>query len=473
MTPEDLVHAFGAAIDARQGSLLVGAGLSRGAGYPLWADLVAGAAARARVARVQDYPLWAQYIEDAPGGGALLLDEIVERIAAVEPVPLENHRLMVKLPISDFWTTNYDPTIETADPRLDLIEQDTALALRRTGDRRLYKMHGSIPYGATAPVGGRDQLVITRDDYERYPEVTHPRLWRLLQAQFLTSSFLFLGFSFDDPNFAEIFKMIRRAIGDGPLMPHYALMKRSADDGGQFAAKAHDFGRVGVSVIEIDDYADITSVLRRLVARTLPMRLLVSGSPRTPDAATWTDGAYPTVATPDDLNELAATVGVALAEADVPGLLAAGELGARVGYSYLQALATYDPNRFVLLRRRDDERDLTPPSRRLGEIRHAGTEPSQLRDRAFESVRCVLVLGGGQGTLDEVRRARETGMSVVPLAVTGGAAEQIWTEMRTDLTKHRIGQQPVPVETFDQLATDRPAAIAAAIRLVTAGLFMA
>jgi hypothetical protein len=175
---------------------------------------------------------------------------------------------------------------------------------------------------------------------------------------------------------------------------------------------------------------------------------------------------------PDDLDELANSLGAALADVDVPGLLAAGEVGARVGYAYLQALASYEPNRFVLLRRRDDERDLTPPSRRLGEIRLAGTEPSQLRDRAFDSVRCILVLGGGQGTLDEVGRARDAGMSVVPLAVSGGAAEQIWTEMRADLSNHSIGQQPVPVDLFDQLAANRAAAIAAAIRLITAGLFM-
>ncbi|MCR1782207.1 SIR2 family protein [Nocardioides carbamazepini] len=472
MTPDELVRAFGTAIDARQASLLVGAGLSRGAGFPLWEDLVDGAAVQVGVPRLDDFPLWAQYVEDAPGGAAILIDEVVRRIASVEPVPMQNHRLMVKLPISDFWTTNYDAMIETVDSALDVVEHDEALVLRRAGDRRLYKMHGSIPYGVTTPVGGRDQLVITRNDYERYAEATHPRLWRLLQAQFLTSSFLFVGFSFDDPNFGEIFKMIRRAITDGPLMPHYALMKRPDDDDGHFAARTRDLEQAGINVVEIPDYNEITSLLGRLVARTLPMRLLVSGSARSPNQPTWTTGTYPTVATPDDLNELATAMGAALAAADVPGLLAAGDVGARVGYSYLQALDAYDPARFVLLRRRDDERDLTPPSRRLGEIRLAETEPSQLRDRAFDSVRCVLLLGGGRGTLDEVRRARAAGMSVVPLAVSGGAAEQVWTEMRSDLPNHAIGQQPVPVDLFDQLAADRTTAIPAAVRLVALGLFL-
>ncbi|WP_235687071.1 SIR2 family protein [Tomitella gaofuii] len=473
MTPDEFVQAFGSAIDAQQASLLIGAGMSRGADFPLWGDLVEGAAVRVSVPKLDDFPTWAQYIEDSDGGGSILLDEIVSRIASVKPVPLESHHLIARLPINDLWTTNYDTMVESTDTGLDVVQQDNELVLQQAGARRIYKMHGSIPYGAGAPVGGRDQLVITRNDYERYAEVTHPRLWRLLQAQFLTASFLFVGFSFDDPNFGEIFKMVRRAIADGPLMPHYALMKRPNDDAGLFDATRRDLERIGVHVVEIDNYDQITLILRRLVARTLPMRLLVSGSARTPRHSAWTAGTYPTESSSQYLDKLANSLGEALAEADVPGLLAAGEVGARVGYSYLQSLDSYDPARFVLLRRRDDDADLTAPCRRLGEIRLADTEPSRLRDRAFDSVRCILVLGGGHGTLEEVRRAREIGMGVVPLAVSGGAAEQIWAEMRTDLSSHSIGQQMVPVDLFEQLAADREEAIAAAVRLVTVGLFMA
>lgn len=471
MTPDELVRAFGAAIEVRQACVLVGAGLSREAGLPLWGELVASAAERAGVPGLDDFPLWAQYVEGAEGGETLL-DEIVSRIASVEPVPLENHQLMVRLPISDLWTTNYDALIETADPDLDVVEQDEDLVLRQIGDRRIYKMHGSIPYGANAPVGGREQLVITRDDYERYADGTHPRLWRLLQAQFLTHSFLFLGFSFEDPNFGEVLKMVRRAIGGGPMMSHYALMKKPHDDAGLFAARTRDLEHEGVHVVEIAQFDEITTVLRRLVARTRPMRLLVSGSARTPEHPPWTSGTYPTEPTPTDFDELTSSLGVGLASANVPGLLAAGEVGARAGYAYLQALDTYDPARFVLLRRRDDERDLTPPSRRLGEIRLVATEPSELRDSAFESVRCVLVIGGGQGTLEEVRRARDAGMTVIPLAMSGGAAQQIWAEMRADLPSYEIGQQPVPVDLFEALAADPDTAVAAAVRLIVLGLFM-
>lgn len=452
---------------------MVGAGLSKGAGFPLWKDLVQRAASQVDIPMVPDFPLWAQYIEDAPGGSAILLDEVVEQIASVALKPLENHRLLATLPIGDVWTTNYDALIESAAPNSDVIEQDSDLAaLRPDAVKRVYKMHGSIPHHAKEPVGGRAQMVITRNDFERYAETTHPRLWRLLQAQFLTKSFLFLGFSFDDPNFGEVLKMVRRAIGSGPLTHHYVLMKRPADDARLFEAKMRDLERQGVHVVEITNYDEITSILRRLVARTHPMRLLVSGSARSPGQPSWSSGTYPTASTPDDLSALGTLLGEAMAAAEVPGLLAAGEVGARVGYSYIQALDVYDPGRFILLRRRDTTGALTPPNSRLGEIRFAETEPSDLRDSAFGSVRCVLVIGGGEGTLDEVSRAREHGMAVVPIARSGGAARQIWAEMRSNLSRHEIGQQPIPADLFEQLEADQTTAVAAAVKLVAQGLFM-
>lgn len=430
-----------------------------------------GAAERVGVPPVHDVPVWAQYVENRqPDGPAVLLEEIVSRIGGVVPRPLENHLLLARLPIDDVWSTNYDPLIESANPALEVISQDVELAERRRGSRRLYKMHGSIPYGADVPVGGRDQLIITRDDYSRY-DATHPRLWRLLQAQFLTSSFLFLGFSLTDPNFDAVFTLVRLAITDR-VMPHYALLKRADDDAGQFDDKRADLASIGVNVVEIAEYDDVPPLLRRVVARTLPLRVFVAGSHRGLDDAAWSGGEYPTTAGPADTDSLAEKLGVTLAEAGVPGVVAAGEVGATAGYAYLRSWPENEPERFRLLRRQS-EQEVTAPRLRLGEIRFTGEDPSGLRDKAFAAVRCVVVIGGGQGTLDEVERARQQGMSVIPLGASGGAAAQIWTEMRANLVAYEIGQQPIDDELFNQLgAADPDVAVAAAVRLVRLGLFI-
>jgi hypothetical protein len=471
MDQDQFVEEFGAAIDAGQASTLVGAGLSSGTGYPGWGELVEAVAGRFGVPIGADLPLVAQYIENQTDGKAALIEHLVHEIGSVAPVPTENHRLLAQLPIRDHWTTNYDVLIETADEAIEVISEDSDFVARRGGVRRLHKMHGSIPPGASVPVGGREQLVISRDDYERY-EQTHPRFWRLLHGQFLTTSFVFLGFSLTDPNFDAIFRLVRLAITDN-VMPHYALMKRPPvdNDDGTFDLRAAELHRVGVSIVEIADYDEITALLRRLVARTLPAQLFVSGSHRTAADSDDSDLVYPTANPDPELTEIAHRLGTQLATCAIAGIVAAGDVGARVGYSFLDALDTYAHERFTLLRRTKDA-ELDPPNRRRGQIQFTGDDPTDLRSAVFAQVRAIAVLGGTAGTLDEVDRARAAGMSVIPLACSGGAARTVYDTMNAELVAHRIGQRTIDPELFGRLGSDdTDVAVSAAADLIEVALF--
>lgn len=450
--------------------MLIGAGLSAGAGYPEWAELLDPIAAEFEISEIVDQPLRAQYIENQPDGRDLLSRHVATAIGDIAPHPLENHLLLAQLGIADSWTTNFDQLIEAADTGLTVIAHDEDLVERAVKQRRLCKMHGSIPHGATEPDGGRDQLVLSRSDYERY-EWTHPRLWRLLQAQFLTSSFLFLGFSMTDPNFEAVFKIARLATAD-KLMPHYAIMKRGDDDRA-FDFRAEDLRRAGVELIEITDFPEITALLQKLVARTRPPGLFVSGSYRTPeDAESTGSGPYPTDTSNDLLDRFAETLGRRLAEEEVPSIVAAGEVGAKVGYSYLSRLNPYDPTRFLLVRRRSNE-DVRPPSRRQGQMQFIGENPSTLRSAAFERVRAVVVLRGGPGSVSEARSAQELGMTVIPVAHTGGAAHEIWQTMSEDLRHDGAGQRRIDQELFADLASsDFDTAMRAATGSIRTGLFL-
>jgi predicted Rossmann-fold nucleotide-binding protein len=471
MDQDQFVEEFGAAIEAGRASTLVGAGLSSGTGYPGWSALVEAVANRFGVPIGADLPLVAQYVENQPAGKEALIEHLVHEIGSVVPEATENHYLLAQLPIHDHWTTNYDPLIETADASLEVIAQDSDFVERRGGIRRLHKMHGSIPHAAAAPVGGREQVVISRDDYERY-EQTHPRFWRLLQSQFLTTSFVFLGFSLTDPNFDAVFRLVRLAISDG-VMPHYAIMKRPlpADDDGTFDLRSNDLQRVGVSIVEISDYDEITNLLRRLVARTRPAQLFVSGSHRTNSDAIDDGVEYPTAEPVAELTDIAERLGDQLAKHGIPAVVAAGDVGATVGYSFLDALEIYAHDRFTLVRRTKNSR-VDPPNLRRGQIQFTGEDPTDLRSAVFAQVRAVVVLGGTTGTLDEVGRAGDAGMSVVPLARSGGAAYEVYDKMRTDLSAHRIGQRPIDPELFALLnSPDIDTAVETAVALVKIALF--
>ena len=227
LTQDELVRQFGPMVLAGTATLFVGAGLSQGAGYPGWGDLLDPIRSEASIPpSVDDLPLVAEYyIQQVPGGRDRLNADLLSRLGDVTPppTPTEGHKLLAKLNIAETWTTNYDCLIEEADPELKVIVTDSELADRACAGRMLIKMHGSLGPGTT---GWRVQPVIARSDYESY-ERGHLRLWTALQAQYLRSTFLFLGFSFSDPNIEILLKLSRRLGVEAPR--HYTVIRRPSD----------------------------------------------------------------------------------------------------------------------------------------------------------------------------------------------------------------------------------------------------
>ena len=287
----------------------------------------------------------------------------------------------------------------------------------------------------------------------------------------MTSSFCFLGFSMTDPNFEAVFRITRLATPDR-MMPHFAVMKRPAEDDDSFDLRVGDLKRVGISLVEIADFGEITFLLDRLVVRTKPAQLFVSGSFRAPEDEVSTGREdYPVAPPREDLSVFADRLGKALGEAGIPGVVAGGDVGASVGYAFLDALREYDSSRFVLIRRSRNEALLDPLPKRRGQVHFVGEDPSEVRGEAFERVRAVVVLGGGPGTQEEAKRAEAHGMSVIPIAATGGAARILWEAMNENLAKRRIGLQPVDSQDFESLAADDLGeAIEASVRLILQGL---
>lgn len=200
---QDFVARYGAYVDASDASVFVGAGLSMRAGYPGWGELCAPFLAQLDLSELADLPQVVQYFQDnVPGGRERVEGYLRETIASVprlsaDSAELRAHRLLADLPIRSVWTTNYDSLLEEMLNDGSPVERDDTLAKAPPpGSRLILKMHGSIHRGDS---GFQVPLVIARDDYERY-STTNPRFWQLLQAEFLTKSFLFLGFSFTDPN---------------------------------------------------------------------------------------------------------------------------------------------------------------------------------------------------------------------------------------------------------------------------------
>ena len=77
-------------------------------------------------------------------------------------------------------------------------------------------MHGDCNTAARA--------VLTKEDYIRY-EKNYPYFRDILQGDLLSKTFLFVGFSFDDPNFESILNQITLRLNEN-IHNHYCFMKR-------------------------------------------------------------------------------------------------------------------------------------------------------------------------------------------------------------------------------------------------------
>lgn len=127
---------------------------------------------------------------------------------------------------------------------------------------------------------------------------------------------------------------------------------------------------------------------------------------------------------------------------------------------------------FLVIRRVRDA-PLGPPDDRWGSIVFDGAEAEGLRSAAFDQVRAVVVLGGGDRTKAEIREATELGMGVISVGATGQAAKEQWDIDIANPGAYRLGERGVDVATLRLLNDDDPSIAArATVTLIKQGLFL-
>ena len=109
--------------------------------------------------------------------------------------PSRLHSLLLRLPWSDVFTTNYDTLLERSAKELIDVKYDivrTPAELLDSSKPRIIKLHGSFP--------SNRPFIITEEDFRTYPVEFAPFV-NLIRQSMLESTFCLIGFSGDDPNF--------------------------------------------------------------------------------------------------------------------------------------------------------------------------------------------------------------------------------------------------------------------------------
>lgn len=94
-------------------AMFIGAGFSKSAGYVDWKNLLRNVAddLGLDIEREDDLVSLAQYCYNKNGNRSIINDVIFDEFAKEKEVD-ENHRIIARLPIFTYWTTNYDSLIE-------------------------------------------------------------------------------------------------------------------------------------------------------------------------------------------------------------------------------------------------------------------------------------------------------------------------------------------------------------------------
>lgn len=262
-----------------------GAGFSKAAGYVDWKKLLTEIAKELDldVNKENDLVALAQYCYNKNLNRSTINDVIFEEFSK-QKTPTQNHRILAKLPISIIWTTNYDDLIEKAfeDSQriVDVKSCNKHLSITKPGrDCIIYKMHGDK--------NNPDEAILIKDDYESYYR-KHAQFISALAGDLISKTFLFVGFSFEDPNLDYILSRIRVEYQDNPKQ-HYAIMKSidpkdySNPAEYDYAKRKNDFfiedlKRYKIEALMIDDFSEISDILREIERRLSLNNVFISGS---------------------------------------------------------------------------------------------------------------------------------------------------------------------------------------------------
>ena len=281
----NFVKKFSQEIKQNNAAIFAGAGLSLPAGYVNWVELLKPLAEELEIDiyRENDLVTLAQYYKNEKDNRYELNQRIIEEFSD-DKEGTENHRILARLPIETYWTTNYDSLIEDTlksngkivDVKYEVEHLATTKPKR---DVVLYKMHGDKSNPSKA--------ILLKEDYEIYSTNYEPFI-TALKGDLVAKTFLFMGFSFTDPNLDYILSRVRISYGQN-TRPHYAFIKKVNRD--EYKDKADfeyysrkqelflkDLKRYKIEALLIDDYSEITEVLK-LIEKTINLNnIFISGS---------------------------------------------------------------------------------------------------------------------------------------------------------------------------------------------------
>lgn len=276
--PKKIPDALKQSYAAGRCSVLVGAGASKGAGLPLWSELLTKMIDAAVAHRVIDGAREAEYRSLVARPDKFLMvasglkdnlrshfDPFIEEtFLAPKPKPTPLHQALVSLDKLQFVvTTNYDTLLERAYRKLD--DDVSVCSFTDTGEvqRRLSRREFFIlkAHGDATKLGNK--IILTDADYRNL--LFNQRAYQsLLSAMFTMFTIVFVGASMTDPEISLLLSYIADSFSPGAGPTHYALMSEEDITQVERDRWLNDFKIQLITVSKADNYSELTEFLTAL-----------------------------------------------------------------------------------------------------------------------------------------------------------------------------------------------------------------
>lgn len=463
----NFINEYVRALNNKRGALFAGAGLSMSSGGLSWSNLLKEEASSIGidVTREDDLISVAQYIFNESGTRQTITQLLKNKINKKGKLN-ENHKVLSELPIIKVWTTNYDDFLEIAFVNAGKVidtkksVQDITSEVEET-ETTIYKMHGDI--------GIPNSAVLLKDDYEIYDK-KNELFTKTLQTDLLSNTFLFVGFSFDDPNLESILSKVRIMLEGNPRR-HYCILKRVkicdpelSEYEGQLKEQEYqyrlnkqqlrvsDLMRYGIKAIIVDSYDEITVLLNAIKRKYYSDKVFISGAYEEIDSFLGKKG--PEAKTLAD--EFCKRLGEALYDKN---FVVSSGFGLGVGRNLVTGILI---------------KEATEGNIRLGSnliIRPFPIEQDERKKRVYrekiqsESGVTILLFGNkytdsnqnelveSPGVKQEYEVARELKHLIIPVGTTGYMSERLWKRQRLSMSEHMQGNESI-IENYMNLNDD-------------------
>ncbi len=271
---EILINEYVNALRMNSASVFIGAGFSYNLVHLDWDKLIKQPLLE-EIGLTQDSalsnPKIAQYYMNTTGKS---LEEFKKEVAVhfITEKFEYKHELLARLPIRNYWTTNYDTIIENA---LKYVRKTFDIKNDNVSFANIYDSRNSIVYKVHGDINTYKDIIITEDDYDAF-EQTHPNFYTALEHELSLNTMLFIGYSFNDPDITKKLKLKN----DGNLVKHFFIIKKEqqVDKQREQELFLKDIERYSIQSLYIDEYNEVKEIVEAIYKQYMSYKVLISGS---------------------------------------------------------------------------------------------------------------------------------------------------------------------------------------------------